>query len=68
MSENPVPARYEVRALPLDQQKDGFTLGLFDTFTQEFVVGGGHFKSRAVALTQARLYNHAYIRGQRDAD
>jgi hypothetical protein len=57
-------SRYEVRILPLEKQSGGFTLGLFDTFTQEFVVGGGHFKDRRVALTQARLYNQAYERAQ----
>jgi hypothetical protein len=55
-------SRYEVRLFPIEDQKDGFTMGLFDTFVQAFVVGGGHFKDRRVALTQARLYNQAYER------
>jgi hypothetical protein len=56
------PARYEVRDLAPEDRRDGFTFGLWDTFTQSFVVGGGYFKQRKVAETQARLYNAAYER------
>jgi hypothetical protein len=56
------PARYEVRDLPPADRRDGFKFGLWDTFTQEFVVGGGHFKLIKVAERQAYLYNDAYER------
>lgn len=62
MTIHPDYPRYEVRQLPAAEQSAGFLWGLFDTVTQSFVVGGGHFKLRKAAEEQARRYNNAYAR------
>jgi hypothetical protein len=67
MSEPSSSPRYDARLRPsTEPHAHLYPYAVYDTHTEAFVIGAGHFRTLKVAQTQARLYSEAWQRTRAD--